>query len=144
MPSHDKEIPIDNTLQAEDHEDIVVINDNSEIEPTLDDFFSQTEPMILSPEEQSSNYNAVRRRFDFFSNHLRHRQKNSSCISIPTLRFQRSSLEHLKSVSIYCSNRRRSQTLGKSTNRPSRRLTGHRRSSVQRYFHFYTTQSPTR
>jgi hypothetical protein len=50
--SHDKEIPIDTTLQAEDHEDIVVNNDNSEIEPTLDEFFSQTEPMILSPEEQ--------------------------------------------------------------------------------------------
>ena len=50
--SHVKEIPIDNTLLAEKHEDIVVINDNSEIEPTLDEFFSQTKPMILSLEEQ--------------------------------------------------------------------------------------------
>ena len=45
--SHDKEIPIDNIFQPEDHEDIIVINDNSEIEPTLDELFSQTEPMIL-------------------------------------------------------------------------------------------------
>ena len=45
--SHVKEIPIDNIFQPEDHEDIIVINDNSEIEPTLDELFSQTEPMIL-------------------------------------------------------------------------------------------------
>nr|CAH0105747.1 unnamed protein product [Daphnia galeata] len=59
--SHDKEIPIDNTLQAEDHEDIVVNNDNSEIEPTLDEFFSQTEYDTISRIATSTN-NAIRRR----------------------------------------------------------------------------------
>ncbi|KZR98748.1 Uncharacterized protein APZ42_005697 [Daphnia magna] len=52
VPSHDQEIPIDHILEAEDHEDIVVINDKSETEQTLDEFFSQTDSMILSPEQQ--------------------------------------------------------------------------------------------
>jgi hypothetical protein len=95
--SHDKEIPIDNTLQAEDHEDIVVNNDNSEIEPTLDEFFSQTEYDTISRIATSTN-NAIRRRCNFNSDYLRCRQKNCSCTSTHTLRFQRSSPEHLKSI----------------------------------------------
>ncbi|KAI9565128.1 hypothetical protein GHT06_008899 [Daphnia sinensis] len=52
VPSYEEEIPIDHTLEPEDHEDIVVINDTSETEQTLGEFFCETEPMILSPEQQ--------------------------------------------------------------------------------------------